>query len=134
MCIDIENDDVFLSILVESLHAKLENCALALTWLVTSKHFRVERIIFVLFPEGLSSHLCFFAISFLPIVSALRRKKQPMLTCKHFITLSPQLRASSSKSCSCSVCLQPSAHLNWVIEQPSRRSTEEAAEKTSTES
>ena len=62
------------------------------------------------------------------------KKKQPMLTCKHFITLSPQLRASSSKSCSCSVCLQPSAHLNWVIEQPSRRSTEEAAEKTSTES
>ena len=43
--------------------------------LVTSKHFRVERIIFVLFPEGLSSHLCFFAISFLPIVSALRQEE-----------------------------------------------------------
>lgn len=72
MCIDIENDYVFLSIL----HAKLENSALVLTWLVTSKHFRVERIIFVLFPEGFSSHLCFFAVSFLLIVSALRGKRK----------------------------------------------------------
>lgn len=72
MYIDIENDYVFLSIL----HAKLENCALVLTWLVTSKHFRVERIIFVLFPEGFSSHLCFFAVSFLLIVSALRGKRK----------------------------------------------------------